>query len=207
MAPSARFWNWTARRYAKSPVADDASYQKKLEITRGYLRPDMELLEFGCGTASTAIVHAPHVKHIRATDISSKMLEIARGKAANAGIGNISFEQSSIEALEMADESVDMVLGLSILHLLEDRDAIIARVHRALQPGGLFVSSTVCLGDTMKFFKWIGPIGRFLGVLPLVRVFTVAELVASMTAAGFEILHQWQPARGKALFLIARKRT
>ena len=58
---------------------------------------------------------------------------------------------------------------------------------------------------TSKFFKLIGPIGRFLGVMPLVRVFTVKELVDSLEAAGFAIDHQWQPGRGKAAFIVAEK--
>ena len=56
MATSARFWDRIAERYSKSPVADEAAYQKKLQVTREYFRPDMEVLEIGCGTGSTAIV-------------------------------------------------------------------------------------------------------------------------------------------------------
>ena len=41
----------------------------------------MEVLEFGCGTGGTAIIHAPYVKHIRAIDISGNMIAIAKGKA------------------------------------------------------------------------------------------------------------------------------
>ena len=205
MAPSARYWDRIAKRYAKRPVADGESYRRKLELTHGYLRPDMELLEFGCGTGSTALVHAPHVAHIRATDISQAMLEIARRKATDAGITNITFEHSSIEDLEVAPASVDMVLGLSILHLLEDPWGMIARVHGMLRPGGYFVTSTACLGDSLKFLGWVAPVGRLFGLMPLVRVFTVDELVAQMRGAGFEIEHQWQPGKNKALFLIARK--
>ena len=79
---SARFWNIMAKRYSKSPVPDEAAYQKKLQVTRKYFRPDMKVFEFGCGTGSTAIVHAPYVKHIQAIDVSSKMVEIAEAKAA-----------------------------------------------------------------------------------------------------------------------------
>ncbi len=50
MDRSARFWDRIAKRYARTPVADEAAYQRKLKITRGYLRPDMEVMEFGCGT-------------------------------------------------------------------------------------------------------------------------------------------------------------
>lgn len=204
MTHSSRFWDRIAARYARKPVADEAAYQKKLALTREYLRPDMEVLEFGCGTGSTAIVHAPHVKEIRAIDISGKMLEIARSKAEAAGIGNVHFEQSDIDAFTAPDGTFDAVLGLSVLHLLEDRNTSIAKVYRMLKPGGVFVSSTVCLGETMKLFKLIGPIGRFLGVMPLVRVFTVEELVDSLEAAGFAIDHQWQPGKGD-VFIVAER--
>jgi ubiquinone/menaquinone biosynthesis C-methylase UbiE len=205
MGSSSRFWDRIADRYARQPIADQAAYQRKLEITRDHLRADMELLEIGCGTGSTALLHAPHVKHIRATDISSRMIEIARAKAEAANVRNITFECSSIDDLRVDDESVGAVLGMSILHLVEDRDAVIARVHRMLEPGGVFITSTACLGDTMKFFKIIGPIGRLLGLMPTVKVFTASELETSLTEAGFAIEHRWQPGRGKALFLVARK--
>jgi len=86
MASDGKFWNSIAEKYAKSPVSDQASYEKKLAVTRDYMTPDMEVLEIGCGTGTTAIHHAPAVKHIRATDITPAMLDIARGKAAAAGI-------------------------------------------------------------------------------------------------------------------------
>jgi hypothetical protein len=39
----------------------------------------------------------------------------------------------------------------------------------------------------------------------LVKVFTVPELVDSLTHGGFVIEHQWQPGKGKAVFIVARK--
>ena len=81
MDQSTNFWDKIAERHSKQPIADEATYQKKLQVTREYFQPDMEVLEFGCGTGSTAIIHAPYVKHIHAIDISSKMIEIAQGKA------------------------------------------------------------------------------------------------------------------------------
>ena len=205
MDRSAKFWDRIAARYARSPVADEAAYQKKLAVTQALLRPDMELLEFGCGTGSTAIVHAPHVKHIRATDISAKMLDIARGKAEAAGVGNVTFERATIEALEAPDDSLDMVLGLSILHLLEDKDAAIAKAHAMLKPGGRFVSSTACLADSHNWLRLIAPAGKALGLMPYVSFFTKAELEQSLTQAGFEIEQSWQPGKGKAVFIVARK--
>jgi len=205
MAPSAEFWDRIAERYAKKPVADEATYQKKLAITRDYLRPEMDVFEFGCGTGSTAITHAPHVRHIDAIDISPKMIEIAQGKAAVAGIDNITFRVSSIEQFAAADASYDVVLGLSILHLVKNRQEIISRVQRLLKPGGIFVTSTACIGDAQRYLRFMVPLGRLLGLMPLLRVFTTDELVKAMTDAGFTIDHQWQPGENKALFMVAVK--
>ena len=205
MNREAKFWDRHAEGYSKRPVSDEAVYQKKLQVTREYFRPDMEVLEFGCGTGSTAIAHAPYVRHIRATDMSSKMIEIAQGKARAANVNNVTFEAAAIDDLDISDQSLDAVLGLSILHLLEDKDDIIGRVYQMLKPGGVFVTSTPCLGDNMKFFKFVGPIGRLLRLLPLIRVFTREELEDSISNAGFEIHHSWQPGRGKAVFIVATK--
>ncbi len=205
MSRETRFWDRIAARYAKRPVPDEAAYRKKLNKTRKYFRPDMAVLEFGCGTGSTALAHAPYVAHIRATDMSANMIQIARGKARAMNVGNVTFQQATIEELDVAGGSQDAVLGLSILHLLADKEAVIAKVHRMLKPGGIFVSSTACLGDTMPWFKVIGPIGRWLRLIPRVAVFTREDLEVSLTSGGFEIDYQWQPGKGKAVFIIARK--
>ena len=204
MAGSKKFWDRIAKRYARKPVGDEAAYQTKLAATREYFRPDMQVLEIGCGTGSTAISHAPYVAHIRATDISEKMIEIARGKATEAGVHNVTFEALAIEDLSVASESADAVLALSLLHLLEDKEAVIARIHDMLRPGGIFVSNTVCLGDSMKWFRFVAPVGRWLGVFPLLRIFTRNELVAGITGAGFDIEHEWRPDK-HVVFIIARK--
>ena len=205
MNQATKFWDNIAERYSKQPIADEASYQKKLQVTREYFRPEMEVLEFGCGTGSTAIVHAPYVKHIRAIDISSKMIEIAQGKADAENIDNITFEQSTIEEISVVENTLDAVLGLSILHLLENKEEAIGKVSKMLKPGGIFVTSTTCLGDTMGWFKLIAPIGKFLGLFPLVKVFTINDLKTSVTDANFDIDYQWQPNKGKAVFIVATK--
>ena len=204
MDQSAKFWDKIAERYSKQPIADEAAYQKKLQVTREYFQPDMEVLEFGCGTGSTAITHAPYVNHIQAIDISSKMLEIAQGKADAKSVENVTFKRSSIDKFSVSDQTFDAVLGLSILHLLDNKEEVIARVHKMLKPGGIFVTNTACIGDTMmRFLKVIMPIGKLFGLI--LKVFTTKELEDSLTDAGFEIDYQWQPGKGDAVFIVAKK--
>lgn len=205
MTKPIKFWDKHAEGYSKRPVGDEESYQKKLQITRDYFRPDMEVLEFGCGTGTTAISHAPFVKLILATDISPKMLSIAMAKAGAGNIRNITFKLAAIDDLKITDQKFDAIMGHSILHLVEDPDAIIAKVYSMLNPGGVFISSTGCLGDSMKWFKLVGPIGNFLGLLPAVKVFSTQQLIDSHTRAGFEIDHQWKPEKGVSVFIVAKK--
>lgn len=205
MADESRFWDRLSDRYSGQPIADEASYRKKLEVTQALMRPDMEMLEFGCGTGGTAIAHAPHVARIRAIDFSEEMLAKARAAAEQAGVHNISFERADIVDLVVPDESYDMVLGLSVLHLLKDPDAAIAKVYAMLRPGGYFVSSTAALGDTMAFLRFVAPIGKVLGKLPILNVMTADGVVQKYRDAGFDIAHRWQPGKDKALFLIGKK--
>ncbi|WP_421841565.1 class I SAM-dependent methyltransferase [Marinobacter algicola] len=204
MKASKEFWDKSARRYAKSPVRDEETYRKKLAITQGYFRPDWSVLEFGCGTGSTALVHAPYVKEILATDISGKMLDIATQKARDTGIENVRFQQGTLESLALEAGSFDAVLGLNILHLLENPETAIARVHELLKPGGVFVSSTALVGELMVLWRLLIPAMQAVGLAPFVNRFSRQSLVTMLTNAGFSIDYEWQPGKS-SVFLVARK--
>ena len=207
MADTAQFWNKLAPRYARKPVPDESIYEKKLEITRSYMRPEHEVLEFGCGTGSTALRHAPHVRSIRATDFSSEMIHIAREKAQDQGITNVDFRVAPVTELKGADETYDVVLGLSILHLLKEKDDVIRWVYRLLRPGGVFVTSTACIADISRLLGFIAPLGGKLGLLPEISVFTRDNLLASFESAGFALDHVWEPHSKKTngIFVVAKK--
>ncbi len=96
----ADIWDKMARKYAQAPIRNEAVYREKLARTQSYFTPDTEVFEFGCGSGTTAIAHAPHVRRIVATDLSANMLEIGREQAAAANIDNISFEQVALENFE-----------------------------------------------------------------------------------------------------------
>ncbi len=204
MPKPSKFWDVMARRYAKSPVSDEKSYQQKLEITRGYLTPDMKVMEFGCGTGSTAISHAPFVKSILATDFSEKMLDIARDKAREAGVENVTFKQSGIDEFDAPNQSYDVIMGHSILHLLPDKERVIAKVFQLLKPGGVFISSTSCINNA-RILKIVLPLGHAIGLMPLVRFFSADELLKNFTDAGFEIEYNWRPKASDAVFIVAKR--
>jgi len=205
MPKGSLFWNVMAKTYAKSPVGNEDAYQEKLRITRNYLDKTSEVLEFGCGTGTTSITHAPLVKHIQAIDFSSKMIAICQAKADDAGVTNVSFQTAAIGGWKVPDASYDVVMGHSILHLLPGWRAVIPQVFAMLKPGGVFISSTICMTGQGGIMRFLLPIGGALGVLPPVQFFTVDELTGTITAAGFQIEKQWQPEGGDTQFIVAKK--
>ncbi len=117
----------------------------------------------------------------------------------------MTFEALPAESLGVPDASIDAVMAHSLLHLLDDRESIIADVYRMLKPGGVFVTSTACIGDMMFPLRLIVPVGRWLRLFPTVQVFTIAELKASLETAGFEIDHEWLPQKNAAVFIVCRR--
>jgi ubiquinone/menaquinone biosynthesis C-methylase UbiE len=205
MGTAKRFWNWNAERYSRQAIPDEASYQKKIAITKKYLTSDMRVVEFGCGTGATAIMHAPAVKTYQAIDVSEKMIEIARGKNAEAGLSNLTFTVGTLEEAALPDGSCEAILGLNILHLVPDLDGTLATVARMLKPGGHFFSSTLCLTNLKGNLRLLGIATRVLPFLPTVGSFSREDLEARLEGAGFLIEERFEQRPG-VVFLVAVKR-
>lgn len=204
MGKTVEFWDKTAEKYSKSPIRDEETYNEKLEVTRGYFTPESRVLEFGCGTGTTAINHAPHVKQIVATDISTKMIEIAKEKASAAGIENIEFRSETLKECKEERGTFDVVMAHNILHLLEDPQAACGIAYDLLNPGGAFVTSTACLGDGLPHWRILLFFAKLVGMAPYVKVLRRAELRGYFQNAGFEIDLEWQ-RKSIAAFIILKK--
>ncbi|QIL89592.1 methyltransferase domain-containing protein [Microbulbifer sp. SH-1] len=204
MKDSKQFWEESAEKYIKSPIKDEATYQRKLAITQEFLRSDWNVLEFGCGSGATAIFHAPHVKHVLATDISENMIDAAHRKAVEAGVKNIVFQQGTLDSLALKNGSFDAVLGLNVLHLLEDVDGAIDKVHGLLKYDGVFISSTSLLAEISIFYQWLVSGMQLLRLAPYVSRLTKSQLISKLLNSGFTIEREWQ-ASHESVFIVARK--
>lgn len=200
----ARFWDRIAKHYAGKAVTDQSAYETKLAKTDSYLQTDDRVLEIGCGTGTTALHHAPKAGHILATDISAKMIDIAREKALCAGIDNVSFEVSSIDDLDATLGQYDVILAHSILHLVADVPRTLRQLRGMLKTNGLLISSTQCIGDSAAWLGWVAPLGRKLGVLPRVNVFRELEFLSWIGDSGFDFDEIWQPKPKASHYVVAR---
>ena len=205
IAREARFWNRIAKRYAQKPVPNQEVYEQKLEKTRAYLNLEDKVLEIGCGTGSTALLHAKDVAHILATDISEKMIEIASHKALEQGVDNVTFEVARVKEIRARATTFDVILAHSILHLLPDVEGTLRALAMMLKPGGYLIGTTACIADFMPIFRYIAPLGKALGIFPYVNIFSEQEFKAWLTAAGFKLEESWLPSPKSGLYTVARK--
>ncbi|MEM1366099.1 MAG: class I SAM-dependent methyltransferase [Pseudomonadota bacterium] len=184
----ARFWDKAADKYARDVIADEAGYQRSLARTREWLKPTDHVLEIGCGTGTTALYHAPQVDQLVGTDISPRMVAIARDKLATDHQPNVRFEVASASDRPVPASSQDVVMAHNILHLVSDLGETLAAIHASLKPGGLLIAKTPCLGRMNPILtQLVIPTMRFIGKAPCVVIFKPAELHEAIKRAGFEI--------------------
>jgi ubiquinone/menaquinone biosynthesis C-methylase UbiE len=206
MPDAAAFWDKLADKYAKKPVKDAEGYERTLESTRKRLSAGDEVLELGCGTGTTALLLAPSVRQITATDISSRMIAIAQEKAQAQGVENVRFVRATLSDGDRGEGPFDVVLAFNFLHLLEDIPAAVRRIDGLLRPGGWFVSKTVCLAEQSRFWGAAVAVMRRLRLAPYVQCLKVAELEEILTCTGFEVIEAASSeASIPSRFIVARK--
>lgn len=209
MTSTAKYWDKSAESYAKSPIKDMQSYEYTMGRTRSYLRQSDHVLELGCGTASTAIDLSDAVATMVASDISANMLEVGRVRAAEAGTTNLTLVQAAPQ--DAPQGPFDVVMAHNLFHLLEDVEGALEAAAARLKPGGLLISKTPCLGESMKSLKFrllmkVVPLLQLVGKAPFVRFLGITELERMITAAGFQIIESGNyPIDPPCRYLVARK--
>jgi ubiquinone/menaquinone biosynthesis C-methylase UbiE len=204
----ARFWDGVARKYATSRIKDMPGYERTIERTQHFLSSSDTVLEIGCGTGTTALKLAPFVASIAGSDVSTEMVAIAREKAIALGCQNAEFTVAVAESSPGLDGSYDAVLAFNLLHLISDRPSTLARIHRLLKPGGLFISKTPCLSEMNPLIRVAVPLMRLVGKAPFVSLFAAPALEAEIAGAGFIINERERHGNGRKdarIFIVARK--
>lgn len=208
-AKTAKFWDKNARKYAASKISDQAEYENGLEITKTFLNPQQQVLEMGCGTGTTALILAPFVAHLTATDISPEMIAIGNEKKTAAGIENLAFKVAATTAPGSSTGQFDAVLAFSLLHLVDSLTETLEQINRELTPGGLFISKTPCLNENFLFslLRWPLVLAEKIGLAPEVTFFTANQLDRKIESAGFELVHGYITEKApRRRYVVARKK-
>ncbi len=132
------------------------------------------------------------------------MIRIARQKAHDTS--NVEFHVGTLERFERAPGSLDVICAYSILHLVEDRSSTLQRLFELLQPGGVLVSSTVCLGNSWVPYRPILAAMSWVGKAPSVQIMSTEALRTDLMSAGFvDIERKDVGAETVVAFFVAKK--
>lgn len=147
MTANANFWDKIAESYAAKPVDNPDAFDRKIAITRDRMTPGQTVLDIGCGTGSLLLRLASTGATLHGLDVSPEMVRIAREKASAAAAENVTFHVGAFDQTftTFGPGSLSGICAYSILHLVDDYDAALQQIYDTLEPGGFFVSSTVCL--------------------------------------------------------------
>ena len=182
---SARHWDAYAAagnypQWTQHPLIEAAVYRR---ITGGENRywlnwlledalegPFERALSLACGTGGHELIMARSgkVRRIDAFDLSPKSVEIARGRACEAGIDNLHFFEAGFDDFDakLGDAKFDLVCFFGSLHHVREIDTVLTAVHRRMPSGGRLVFNEYT-GDcyTILDERKVGTINRLLETL------------------------------------------
>lgn len=123
-------------------------------IAAAEFEPGQRHLDVGCGTGTPACRLAQE-QGIEVLGITNSQVGVASAtaRAAELGVGNVTFELRDGTDNDLPDESFDRVWALESSHLMADRAALVRECARVLKPGGRFVLCDIIRRREIPFLE------------------------------------------------------
>jgi ubiquinone/menaquinone biosynthesis C-methylase UbiE len=182
---------------AKGLIAPDRDAKQKPEelVQAMELKPGMTVADIGTGAGymlpflSRAVGAAGRVV---AEDIQDDFLAMARTRAAEGKLDNVTFIKGSEKDPALPAASVDVALALDSYHHYDYPREMLAGLRKGLKPGGRLV--------IVEYYKRAGamPNGRALQHIRL----DAPDVIKEVEANGFRLLSQREHVKGSQYMLV-----
>jgi ubiquinone/menaquinone biosynthesis C-methylase UbiE len=104
--------------------------------SEGILRPDMDVLDFGCGTGLLTLRLEPMVHSVTGVDSSRGMLDVLQSKIERHQLAKVKTRYLSTEKGDVLEGSFDAVVTAMTLHHVKDIRPLLDQFHKIIVPQG-----------------------------------------------------------------------
>lgn len=172
------------------------------------LKPGETVLDLGSGGGFDCFLAAARVGsqgQVIGVDMTPEMLSKARENAVKGQYDNVEFRLGEIEALPVADGTVDVIMSNCVINLSPEKPRVYREAFRVLKSGGrLAISDVVATAEIPEDVR--NDMALLSGCVA--GASTVMDIEAMLRAAGFtqitvtvnehsrEFIRQWAPGRG-----------
>ena len=152
----------------------------KIDYLRAYVDfpryKGKKILEIGCGAGIDLMQFARAGAQVSARDLTENAVDLATRNLAREGYSG-DIRQGNAEALDVADETFDVVYSHGVLHHTVDTEKSIAEVHRVLKPGGEAVIMLYNRFSWFNFVAWLSGtnVEHRDKDAPIIRKYTASE--------------------------------
>ena len=212
---SADVLGYSAEDSAVAPEAANLGLGCGNPLAIASLQPGQTVLDLGSGAGFDCFIAARAVGptgKVIGVDMTHEMLAKARENAKKNKFSNVEFRLGEIEALPVADNSVDVIISNCVINLSPEKSRVFAEAYRVLRVGGRLavadIVATAIVPDEVKG-DWTAYTGCMAGASH------ISELEKILRAAGFEkiriapkdtsraFIREWLPGKRIEDYLIS----
>src|SRR5256714_4101187 len=212
---SADTLGYSAEESAIAPEAANLGLGCGNPLAIASLRAGQIVLDLGSGAGFDCFLAARAVGptgKVIGVDMTHEMLTKARENAKKNGFDNVEFRLGEIEALPVADESVDVVISNCVINLSPQKELVFREAFRVLRSGGrLAVADIVATAPLPEQVKgdWAAYTGCIAGASE------IDELEKMLGGAGFDrikvapkdasrsFIREWLPGKHIEEYLVS----
>ena len=179
------------------------------------LKPGETVLDLGSGAGFDCFLAARRVGptgQVIGVDMTPEMISKARANAVAGQFTNVEFRLGEIEALPVADSSMDVIMSNCVINLSPEKARVFREAFRVLKPSGrLAISDVVATADMPEEVRndlallsgCVAGASRIEAVEAMLREAGFTGITIQTNEASRELIKEWAPGRGMEQYVVS----